>query len=111
VDVVHHTLAKYILEGTLLDYSLVSVSPSLTAAVSLYLALLLVEQSEISWDASLEFYSGYTKTQVQEKVSLVAESFKRATSGKLAAVRTKYSSGSMMHISEMPELHQRLSLL
>lgn len=111
VDVVHHTLAKYILEGTLLDYSLVSVAPSLTAAVSLYLAILLVEQSEISWDASLEFYSGYTKNQVQEKICLVAESFKRAIGGKLVAVRTKYSSSSMLRISEMQGLQQRLSLL
>jgi len=111
VDVVHHTLAKYILEGTLLDYSLVSVSPSLTAAVSLYLAILLVEQSDICWDASLEFYSGYTKYQVHEKVGMVAASFKRATGGKLAAVRTKYSSNSMLRISEMQGLHQKLALL
>jgi hypothetical protein len=41
----------------------------------------------------------------------VAESFKRATGGKLVAVRTKYSSSIMMRIAEMPDLKQRLYLL
>jgi hypothetical protein len=42
---------------------------------------------------------------------MVTDSFKRVTGGKLAAVRTKYSSSTMMRISEMPGLQEKLQLL
>ncbi len=44
VDVLQHTLAKYVLELAQLEYELAHLTPSLLAASSLYLALLLLQQ-------------------------------------------------------------------
>lgn len=111
VDVIHHTLAKYILEGTMLDYSLVSMAPSLAAATSLYMALIIIEQDETLWDDCLEFYSGYTRIQVQHQLNPVADAFRKVMCGKLAAVRTKYATPAMLAVAEMPGLRDKLELL
>jgi hypothetical protein len=44
VDVLQHTLAKYVLELAQLEYELAHLTPSLLAASSLYLALILLQQ-------------------------------------------------------------------
>merc|ERR1712002_500283 len=66
VDVQHHTLAKYIIELAQVDYSMASLPPSLVAASSLFLSLLiLVPDGDVSlWDCSLEYYSLYTSDQL-----------------------------------------------
>jgi hypothetical protein len=48
VDVLQHTLAKYVLELAQLEYELAHLTPSLLAASSLYLALLLLQQGKPS---------------------------------------------------------------
>lgn len=50
------TLARYILEYSLMDYSTVIVSDSKLAAAALYLALRMKQIH--GWNATLEFYSG-----------------------------------------------------
>merc|ERR1712198_463106 len=59
VDVQHHALAKYIIELAQIDYPMASVPPSLVAASSLFLSLLiLVPDGDVSlWNSSLEYYS------------------------------------------------------
>ena len=42
MDVLQHTVAKYVLELAQLEYDLAHLTPSLLAASSLYLALLLL---------------------------------------------------------------------
>jgi hypothetical protein len=48
VDVLQHTLAKYVLELAQLEYELAHLTPSLLAASSLYLALILLRQGKPS---------------------------------------------------------------
>lgn len=50
------TLARYILEYSLLDYNTVMLSDSKLAAASLYLALQMKNVS--GWTKTLEFYTG-----------------------------------------------------
>merc|ERR1712243_98391 len=63
VDVLQHSLAKYSLELSLADYSLVPVPGSQLAAASLCLSLLVLDQEasmDNVWTPTLAYYSGYT---------------------------------------------------
>jgi len=100
VDVTQHALAKYILESILLDYSLVSLPPSLSAAVSLYLSLgILEDQGSQVWSPSLQHYTGYSLDQIQQKALPVASALKKAQTGKFTAIRLKYSNKKMHKIA------------
>jgi len=46
VDVLQHTLAKYVLELAQLEYELAHLTPSLLAASSLYLARIHLQQGK-----------------------------------------------------------------
>lgn len=50
------TLARYILEVSLMNYALVSASDSKMAAACLFMALRMTHQN--GWNATLAFYSG-----------------------------------------------------
>ena len=112
VDVTQHALAKYILESILLDYSLVSLTPSLSAAVSLYLSLgILEEEGAEVWSASLQHYTGYTVEEVHSKVMAVAGSLKKAHTGKFTAVKLKFSNKKMHKIALNDALLAKLALI
>jgi len=111
VDVTQHALAKYILETILLDYTLVSLSPSMKAATSLYLSLGILEERLDVWSPALHFYSGYTREEVHIQVKSVAECLKRAHTGKFTAVKTKYSAKQMMKIALNTEISDKLAEL
>jgi len=106
VDVQHHTLAKYIIELAQVDYSMASLPPSLVAASSLFLSLLiLVPDGDVSlWDCSLEYYSLYTSDQLLATVAQLAVILSKAGSAKLKAVYNKYSTAKMMKVALLPEL-------
>jgi len=111
VDVTQHALAKYILESILLDYSLVSLPPSLSAAVSLYLSLGILEEGAEVWSPSLHHYTGYSLEEVHSKVMAVAGSLKKAHTGKFTAVKLKYSGKKMHKIALNDALNSKLTLL
>lgn len=50
------TLARYILETSLMNYALITASESKMAAASLFIALRMTHHN--GWNATLEFYSG-----------------------------------------------------
>jgi len=108
VDVLQHSLAKYVLEVSLIDYNLVPVSGSLLASSSLCLSLLLLDKStslDTVWTPQLQFYSGYSAEEVLEVViKLATNMMKMSRSGKLQAVRNKYKSGKFMKVAELAEL-------
>merc|ERR1712098_835915 len=75
VDVLQHSLAKYVLETSLLDYNLASVPGSLLASGSLCLSLLLLELSvsvDTVWNPTLSYYSGYSAESVLQLVANLA---------------------------------------
>merc|ERR1712083_1172615 len=75
VDVLQHSLAKYVLETSLLDVDLAPVPGSLLASASLCLSLALLESSvsvNAVWSPSLQYYSGYSKESVLPMVSKLA---------------------------------------
>lgn len=54
------TLARFVLEYTLMDYNIVTLSDSKMAAAALYLAFKMKKEQE--WDDTLIHFSGSTMT-------------------------------------------------
>jgi len=107
VDVLQHTLAKYVLELAQLEYDLAHLTPSLLAASSLYLALLILQpdcEEEEAWCPALEFYSTYRVEQLQPLVARLAGLLKAAPSSKLKAVYNKYLSKKFLKVACRVEL-------
>merc|ERR1711915_968246 len=109
VDVLQHSLAKYVLETSLLDDRLAPVPGSLLASASLCLSLLLLESSvsvDAVWSPSLQYYSGYSTESVLPMVSKLASNILKLNnrSCTLHAVRNKYKSGKFMKVADLGAL-------
>ena len=109
VDLLQHSVAKYILEQGLLDYSLASLQPSLMAASALHLSLLLTDADETAsfnsvWNINLQYYSAYSSKQLMPTVKKLASMLAKAENAKLQAVRSKYSSVKFMKVAVLPQL-------
>jgi len=107
VDVLQHTVAKYLLESSLLEYDMAHYSPSIQAAAALFLALRLLEPDatlESCWTPTLQHYSTYTKEKLLPVVSKMAAVMKKAKDSKLQAVHTKYLSKKFLKVADMSEL-------
>merc|ERR1711915_249622 len=109
VDVLQHSLAKYMLETSLLDVDLAPVPGSLLASASLCLSLLLLESSvsvDAVWSPSLQYYSGYSTESVLPMVSKLASNILKLNnrSCTLHAVRNKYKSGKFMKVADLGAL-------
>ena len=119
VDMLQHGLAKYIIEVSLLEYSLVPVARSKIAAAALFLSLHLLkpeaEEGEL-WNPTLVFYSGYEKDEILSVVSTQAAAIVRMTTemkktkaekkGKEAtdAIGRKYRSKKLLGVADLPDL-------
>ena len=105
VDVLEHTLAKYILELSLLDFGQVALPPSLAAAAALNLSLRLLEPELTEpWNASLQYHSGLTSgllTSISRRMAVVLTN---SQAHKLQAVRQKYSSRKYRRVALIKEL-------
>ncbi|KAL9882426.1 G2/mitotic-specific cyclin-B3-like [Glossina fuscipes fuscipes] len=84
------TLARYILELSLMDYDTIAFSDSKMAAAALFIALRLVGEEE-AWNATLEYYSGYKLMDFGEIVPVLNEGLHRKPEGTIKTIRSKYS--------------------
>ena len=110
VDVLQHSLAKFILEMGLLEYNFRSYSPSKLAAAALYLSLILTEDELIGlWSLNLQYYSKYESSDLHELVENMARVISTSESSKLHAVRNKYSSTKFMKVATLPRIKSALS--
>ena len=83
------TLARYILEFSLMDYGTISFSDSKTAAAALFLALQMKDLG--SWTKTLEYYTGYKLGDFADIVHVLNEGLHKKHKEQLATVRNKYS--------------------
>lgn len=83
------TLARYILEYTLMDYTSISFSDSKMAAAALFLALQMKELG--GWTPTLEYYTGYKLSDFKDIVLALNEGLHRKHKEALSTVRNKYS--------------------
>uniref|UniRef100_A0A023FJH7 Putative cyclin b n=1 Tax=Amblyomma cajennense TaxID=34607 RepID=A0A023FJH7_AMBCJ len=82
------TLARYVLETSLLDYTLVDQRESKMAAAALLQALLM---KGLSWNATLEHYTGYTAKELAHLQRRLNHFLGQQQKGSLEAIRSKYS--------------------
>lgn len=90
------TLARYILEFSLMDYSLIFYSDSKLASAALFLALQMKDLS--SWTTTLEYYSGYKTSDFRDVVLALNEGLHKKQKDALQTVRNKYSHRFVFHL-------------
>jgi len=102
-NVTMHTLAKYVMELTVLDYEMVHYPPSQIAAAAFCLSIKVAEC--MRWDETMTYYSKYSENDLKPIMRKISKLIVRADHDKQQAVRTKYASSRYMKISCLPELH------
>jgi len=112
VDATAHTMAKYVMELTLLEYNFAHVLPSEVAAAALAFSLkaLDVDDRPLSeiWNTTLEYYSQYSLQDISQTLKGIANMVLNTTrapeKSKLLAIRKKYSNKKFGRIAEYTEL-------
>ncbi|XP_038670766.1 G2/mitotic-specific cyclin-B2-like isoform X1 [Scyliorhinus canicula] len=108
VDAEEYTLAKYLMELTVIDYSMVHIHPSEIAAAALCLSFKVLGQS--TWTAVQQYYTGYTEEALHLTMQHMAKNVVKMNGGltKHIAVRNKYASSKLLKISTIPQLKSAL---
>ncbi|XP_056428428.1 G2/mitotic-specific cyclin-B2-like [Hyla sarda] len=103
-DAEQHTLAKYLMELTLIDYDMVHFRPSELASAALCLAQKVLGQG--SWGATQHHYTGCAEEDLSLIMSHMAKNVAKVNKNltKHVAVRNKYASSKLMKISAIPQL-------
>eukprot|EP00092_Neocalanus_flemingeri_P001500 GFUD01001601.1.p1 GENE.GFUD01001601.1~~GFUD01001601.1.p1 ORF type:complete len:387 (-),score=93.99 GFUD01001601.1:167-1327(-) len=107
VDVLQHTVAKYLVEVSLLEYELAHYPPSLMAAAALFLSLRVLEPNATLatvWTPTLQHYSTYNTRELLPLVCKLSQAILKAKEGKLQAVHTKYMSKKFMKVGDLSDL-------
>ncbi|XP_060768776.1 G2/mitotic-specific cyclin-B1 isoform X2 [Neoarius graeffei] len=99
-----HTLVKYFVELTMVDYDMVHFAPSLVASAAFALMLKVFNCGE--WTPTLQYYMGYTEDSLIPVMQHIAKNVVRVNEGlaKHLAVKNKYSSQKQMRIASMSQL-------
>lgn len=108
VDATKHTLAKYLMELTIIEMDMVHIRPSNTAASALYLSMLVLDGSR--WTKTLQFYSCYSEDELIPVAKQLSKLVLKAETSKFTAVKTKYSASKFMKIALIPQLKSRVLL-
>jgi hypothetical protein len=113
VDALTHTLAKYAMELTLVDYNMVHVKPSMLAASALALSLKVFDQDDKPirelWNPTLTHYTSYNFDQISETIEklanlLLTNSKADPKKDKLMSVRKKYEDKKLSKIALLAQL-------
>ncbi|XP_011404046.1 PREDICTED: G2/mitotic-specific cyclin-B-like [Amphimedon queenslandica] len=101
-----HTMAKFLMELCLPDYSMLEYLPSLVAAAALYISNKLYSDGE--WTPALRHYSQYTEPDVLPCVGKMASLVLSMHTAKQQAVKNKYCSSKFMRIAKEPCLQGKI---
>lgn len=98
MDATTHTLAKYIMELSLVDYGMVHYHPSEIAAAALYLSMKVLD-TDAEWTGDLRHYSTYSEDHLLPIMERLAVLESKASSSKQKAIYQKYESSKFTKIS------------
>jgi len=104
-----HTLSKYIIELSLLDYDFLEYSSSVIAASATYLARAMTRSSrptvETIWNDTIEHYTGYSVEDIMPCVEALNQlvSVQNSNYGYKAIFR-KYSSSKLESVAAIPAI-------
>ncbi|KAB0402763.1 hypothetical protein E2I00_001192, partial [Balaenoptera physalus] len=107
VDVEQHTLAKYLMELTLIDYDMVHYHPSKVAAAASCLSQKVLGHGK--WNLKQQYYTGYTENEVLEVMQHMAKNVVKVNEKlmKFIAIKNKYASSKLLKISTIPQLNSK----
>lgn len=94
------TLARFVLEQCLLEYSLLQHSDSKMAAAALYLALRM--KSLGSWTPTLQYYTGYTLKEILPIAIAQNATLHKKPKSAISTVRNKYSHTIFFEVAKVP---------
>lgn len=99
-----HTLAKYLLELTMVDYEMVHLPPSMVASAALALTLKILAAGE--WDVTLQHYMDYTAESLIPVMAHIAKNVVKVNNGltKHMAIKGKYTTSKQMRIANISQL-------
>ncbi|XP_062068164.1 G2/mitotic-specific cyclin-B1 [Lepus europaeus] len=108
VDVEQHTLAKYLMELTMLDYDMVHFPPSQIAAGAFCLALKILDNGE--WTPTLQHYLSYTEEALLPVMQHLAKNIVMVNRGltKHMTIKNKYATSKHAKISTLAQLNSAL---
>ncbi|XP_032677997.1 G2/mitotic-specific cyclin-B3 isoform X2 [Odontomachus brunneus] len=101
------TLARFILEYSLMDYTLITISDSKIAAAALLVALQTKDLG--GWTPTLEYYSGYMLDDIRDICITLNEGMHKKHKEALVTVRNKYSHKIFFEVAKLP-LKEKLDL-
>ncbi|KAL0619507.1 G2/mitotic-specific cyclin-B2, partial [Plecturocebus cupreus] len=107
VDVEQHTLAKYLMALTLIDYYMMHYHPSKAAAAASCLSQKVLGQRK--WKLKQQCYTRYTENEVLEVIQHMVKNVLKVneTLTKFIAIKTKYASSKFLKISTIPQLNAK----
>ncbi|KAI8949729.1 cyclin-like protein [Xylaria longipes] len=70
-DIQTRTIAKYLMEISLLDHRFMQYRPSHVAAAAIYLARLIFDRGE--WDPTIAYYAGYSEEEIEPVFELMVD--------------------------------------
>ncbi|XP_034379115.1 G2/mitotic-specific cyclin-B1 [Arvicanthis niloticus] len=105
VDVEQHTLAKYLMELSMLDYDMVHFAPSQIAAGAFCLALKILDNGE--WTPTLQHYLSYTEESLLPVMQHLAKNIVMVNRGltKHMTVKNKYATSKHAKVSLLAQLN------
>uniref|UniRef100_UPI00398F7AAA G2/mitotic-specific cyclin-B1 n=1 Tax=Pristiophorus japonicus TaxID=55135 RepID=UPI00398F7AAA len=100
----HHTLAKYLMELTVVDYEMMHYLPSQIAAAAFCLAQKVLNTGE--WTPLLQHYMNYKEDDLVSVMEHIAKNVVKVNQGltKHVTIKNKYASSKQMKISTIPQL-------
>ena len=96
------TLARYILETSLLHYEFVVCSPSKIAAAALSLSFKMKKCCE--WDSTLVYHTGYREDELKELVISLNKIISEPATAALQTVHSKYSHPVFFEVAKIPSI-------
>ncbi|NXG31170.1 CCNB2 protein, partial [Dromaius novaehollandiae] len=107
-DAEQHTLAKYLMELTLVDYDMVHHHPSEIAAAALCLSQKILGRNK--WGMKQQYYTGYSEDSLGITMKHMAKNIVKVNENltKYTAVKNKYASSKLLMISTIPQLNCRI---
>ncbi|XP_051875582.1 G2/mitotic-specific cyclin-B1 [Pristis pectinata] len=100
----HHTLAKYLMELTIVDYEMVHFPPSQIAAGAFHLAQKVLNAGD--WTPILQHYMAYKEEDLVSVMEHIAKNVVKVNRGltKHMTIKNKYANSKQMKISTIPQL-------
>ncbi|XP_069794829.1 G2/mitotic-specific cyclin-B1-like isoform X2 [Narcine bancroftii] len=100
----HHTLAKYLMELTIIDYEMMHYPPSQIAAAAFCLAQKVLKTGE--WTPLLQHYMDYKEEDLVPVMEHIAKNVVKVNQGltKHMTIKNKYAMSKLMEISTIPQL-------